>query len=223
MGWRDRVGRGEQQDGGLRWTNKPGAVGCPTQAPHEPTHPLRGCSYTAQVLRPSLRCALPPGPLSREQQTAPPCRLWDATIFRRRGCRPAELSPFLQLCLPPTTPPEVEMAEGRERERSLCRPCPSCTPLGVPTGFGSLPPAPAATARHRAGARHGGWCRPRFPACRIRNAPGTNRHGQNLKTYRGATFPTRTAPRPRAHGAAQVTTISVEGRLCLGRQEGRAF
>lgn len=153
MGWRDRVGWGEQQDGGLRWTNKPGAVGCPTQAPHEPTHPLRGCSYTAQVLRPSLRCALPPGPLSREQQTAPPCRLWDATIFRRRGCRPAELSPFLQLCLPPTTPPEVEMAEGRERERSLCRPCPSCTPLGVPTGFGSLPPAPAATARHRAGAQ----------------------------------------------------------------------
>lgn len=54
-GWRDRVGWGGQQAGRLRWTNKPGAVGCPTRAPHEPTYPLRGCKYTARVLWPRAK------------------------------------------------------------------------------------------------------------------------------------------------------------------------
>lgn len=32
------------------WTNKLGAMGCPVQAPREPTYPPRGCSYMGQVI-----------------------------------------------------------------------------------------------------------------------------------------------------------------------------
>ena len=36
MGWQDRAGWGDNKRG-FRWTNKLVAMGCPMQAPHEPT------------------------------------------------------------------------------------------------------------------------------------------------------------------------------------------